>query len=76
MASTRRLETDPPTGGGDNWSEIVVPGVTLTHVISSETLVWLLTLSDAILGPVDANPGPGRVTPSSNRVRIMLGLQL
>ena len=68
------VETDPPTGGGDNWSEIVVPGVMLTRAISSETRL-VLTLSDAILGPVDAILDPDEYA-VEHRLRIMLGLQL
>ena len=68
------VETDPPTGGGDNWSAIVVPGLILTRAISTETRLVLI-LSDAILGPVDAILDPGEYA-VEHRLRIMLGLQL
>lgn len=67
------VETDPPTGGGDNWAEMVTPSVTLTRPLTTNTRL-VLTVADALLGPFYAVLDPEEYG-IEHRVRVMVGVQ-
>lgn len=68
------VESDPPTGGGDNWFETIVPALVVTHAIAPRRRL-VISVSDAILGPVNAILDSGEYS-VEHRVRILIGLEL
>lgn len=67
------VEGDPSRGGGDNWTEMVVPALVLSRPLTTgRTLVF--TVSDAILGPVDALFDPSEFD-VEHRIRLLVGVR-
>ena len=67
------VESDPPSGGGSNWLEAVVPAVTATREINPEVRL-VVTVSDALLGPMDAVFDPDEYD-IEHRVRVLIGVR-
>ncbi|MEM7415846.1 MAG: hypothetical protein AAF389_10150 [Gemmatimonadota bacterium] len=67
------VESDPPTGGGDNWFETVVPEIVLARAIAPNRRI-VISVSDAILGPVNAVFDPSEYS-VEHRIRLLVGLE-
>lgn len=67
------VETDPPRGGGDNGYETVAAALSLSRALASGTRI-VLTLSDILLGPVNALADPEEYD-LEHRLRIHVGLR-